>query len=377
MKTLFITQHYLDTMGGAAFASRALINAFAQVSESITVLYPSKKGGGRPDIDQKVQAVPVLYQVPSLFKLLNIYTGRIHRNYDIGHQYINKAGLYDTVVFDNSITSHRLVEDALNRGLKVITIHHNCQYDLTKDNTIWYLRLPLLYWVNRAEREAVLKSNLNIALTEDDSERLKSRYSREAHMAVIGMFEPESVPLPFIDRDGEGHQYIITGNLSVKQTVDTLYAWIRTYYPILESVDNKAHLTIAGRDPQKELYSLCNNKSINIVASPKDMSTLLKEADFYICPIWKGSGIKLRIMDGLKFGIPVLTHERSVRGYEMFISKGVFTYKDANSFEKQLKQLGKDRINREDLQKAYKEIFSYEAGVARLQVILRDNCFIE
>lgn len=44
MRILYITHHYLSDNGGGTFASRAYINAFAEIADEMTLLYPVKEG---------------------------------------------------------------------------------------------------------------------------------------------------------------------------------------------------------------------------------------------------------------------------------------------------------------------------------------------
>jgi hypothetical protein len=42
MRTLFITNTYLDGNSGGVYATKAYINAFAQLSETMTLVYAMK-----------------------------------------------------------------------------------------------------------------------------------------------------------------------------------------------------------------------------------------------------------------------------------------------------------------------------------------------
>jgi hypothetical protein len=170
-----------------------------------------------------------------------------------------------------------------------------------------------------------------------------------------------------------GHNYVITGNLSVKQTVDSLYPWIKDYYPILKAVDVEAKIIIAGKDPQPKLYSLCTGKDIEIIPSPKSMEPILKQANYYLCPTGLGSGIKLRIMDGLKAGLPILTQVASLRGYEKFADSAIYTYESKDDFAEAVRRMKGCSTSTSDIQKQYLEIFSFKQGVKRLKELLLTN----
>lgn len=368
MNVLFVTHNYLHIKGGGAFATRAIVNAFAEVADTVKLLYPAVKDCTRPSINPKIDAIPVYYDVPKIIKAINVYTGRINRYYNVFEEYIDDS--IDTVVFDTSIASHKLINIAKERKLKVITIHHNYQVEFAKDDTPISIKYPLVYWIKKAEEAAVVNSDVNICLTKSDENALKEHYCKTARFKVLGIFEPEDEPPVRPKERKDSHNYIITGNLSVKQTTDALYPWIRTYYPILKQTDPEARLTIAGYMPQKELYELCSLYDIDIVASPQSMAQYLMESDFYICPTHLGSGIKLRIMDGLRMGMPVITHKNSARGYDAFMNTALFAYDDKISFKESVEQMLGKEIERNKIQEEYLREFSFKEGVKRLKEIV-------
>ena len=369
MRVLFVTNNYLHISGGGAFATRAIVNAFAEISEKVKLLYPAQNGIIPPKINTSVEAIPIYYNALKIKKGIDIYCGKIHRYYDCFEQQLDSS--IDTVVFDVSIVSHKLLDVAKKKGLKVITIHHNYQVEFAKDDTSFLFKYPVMHWVKMAEAEAVTKSDLNICLTKSDKEAFLQHYCKDAHIVVLGIFEVnKKAPLSISERHSNGHNYIITGNLSVKQTTDALYPWISVYYPLLLSIDPVAKLRIAGFHPRKELFELCKKNGIELIDTPESMEPYLLDSDYYICPTDLGSGIKLRIMDGLSAGIPVITQKKSIRGYEQFEGKSVFTFENEQTFTQLIKELLVKQFDHKVIQECYLKDFSFEKGVRRLQEII-------
>ena len=101
------------------------------------------------------------------------------------------------------------------------------------------------------------------------------------------------------------------------------------------------------------------------------MEPILEAADCYICPTSLGSGIKLRVLDGLQWGLPVVAHDVSARGYERMEETGcLLRYSDGPSFRAALTLLREKSIDKEKVLTAYRNIFSLEAGCKRLKSIL-------
>lgn len=378
MRTLFIEYHYLKGNQGAIYAARTHINLFAELSEEMTLIYPNKKGKepeGILDLD-RINMIPVDDKRNKFQKFVGLCFGKMHRyNYNRDIPDLNN---YDVVVFDTSDVSSRLIKKVRKtKNLKIITIHHNYQIDFLWGNCRKLLLLPCLFWTRIYESEAVRESDLNISLTPQDAILLKKHYSPNANFSTLGVFDYQRKEYPQIDKKERGHNYLITGGLAAKQNEDSIIPWLKKYYPILKEIDNKANLTLAGRSPSQRLVEAVKKVGANIIPSPPDMNSILLNEDYYICPTDRGGGLKLRIMDGLKYGLPVLTHSVSARGYENMIEAGlIFSYNDEKSFVESLRKMIDTNIIQSEAQNMYSKYFSFENGLRTLSNILAINGFI-
>ena len=373
MIVLITTLHYLDDNGGGAFASCAFINAIAASASSTYLLYPYKEGQNLSKINNNVKKIPVSYKKNKIFKFWDLFTGQVHRFTGIFEKKIKEINP-DIVVFDNSRASFRLVDIAKRNNCKIITIHHNYEYEYNRDNSPWYLKKLLLYWTKHYESEAVKKSDINLTLTSQDKILLAEKYNNGNYdsFEVLGIFEYKNHTTNINTKINERNfpTFIITGDLSARQTENSLVTWIKNYYPILRKYYPHSLLIVAGKRPSSFLKKICLLKEIEIIASPKSMQDVLSKADIYICPVSLGGGIKLRIMDGLKNGLPILTHEVSARGYELFLeNKMLYAYKDIDTFEICLQNDFK-KINKARIIEFYEKECSFNAGKSRFSKIL-------
>lgn len=374
---LIITHHYLNGVGGGVFASRAYINAFAHIFENISLLCPAQTNDNIEsyEIEKKVHIIPVEYKLSKIHKLLNICTGNFNRFHNMFKIELEN-NKFDLIIFDNSKASSKLIDIAKSFNCKVITIHHNCESEYIKDNMSGLLKHILLFWIKKYEKESILKSDLNFTLTEYDKNKFNTIYDNNKIVKIenSGCFEYREYDFtPTENTSNSNNNFLITGNLSAKQTVDSLSTWIDNYYPILKKVYPNCKLTIAGKNPSNSLIKKCQSLDITIISSPQSMESLLLKANFYICPISKGGGIKLRVMDGLKAGLPVICHAISARGYETMVSKGyVIPYCDTQSFELAIKKSLSLVYNKSKIISEYKQYYSFQAGVHRIQEIINN-----
>lgn len=381
---LIVTYHYLNGSGGGVFASRAFINAISQIYSSthnVWLVHPSDEKHPAEKIKSDIHLVPIEDKSGRIKKVWNIISGK-SRFLSIVKNLMD-AYDFQMIIFDNSRASHNLIALAKTKVPIVITIHHNCELEYVRDNTSKLLRPILLHWVRKGEKDAVNKSDLNIVLTPEDRDLLLQHYSpnQDRHpIEVSGIFEFSHSILPPVAKDSGGYKdmpkiknfpcFIITGNLSAKQSEESLLEWLKEYYPILKDIFPKSSVIIAGKSPSQNFKNICTKEGIEVHSSPKDMNPILEKGDIYICPISLGGGLKLRVMDGLKFGMPVLCHAVSARGYSKFTDAGfLFPYCNKQEFKKACYSLDRN-FNKTDIRDLYLSCFSYKAGLKRLAHIL-------
>lgn len=371
MKVLYVTYHYLQGNGGGIFCSRGYINAFSALSEEMTLLYPVKEGRPAEGLSGSMKMNPVSYGKTRFGKYLDLLVGKVHRFFGIFDKVL-ASGDFDTVVFDSCYASFRLIDKAQRAGCRTIVLHHNYQCEYVRDNYRFPLRLPMLFWTRRAEREAVLRCDVNLVVTESDRQMLQRQYDpgKKASFHVTGVFEYSPAAESVLPAPVEEPVYVLTGNLSMLQTEIPLLEWLEELHPVLMEEDPQAHVIVAGKGPTTKLLAKCREKEVEVVDTPPDMQAVLCRGRYYLCPTSLGGGLKLRIMDGLRNGMPVLTHSVSARGYEPFLGRFVFEYTDAESFRRSLRAMRELKVDREGIVQAYRKVFSLEAGMYRLRKAL-------
>ena len=372
MKVLIVTYNYLSGFGGGSYGARAYINAFAALYDDVTLLYPARfDGEAVPEIDPRIRRIEVVDHASKASKAMRMALRGILHRFEIPFADLLSRERFDMVVFQNSKCSSRLIGKARRTGVRVVVIHDNYEWEYTRDNTP-LLQLPfLLPAVVRTERIAVHEADVNLALTPADADLLVRHYGKgmKGRMELLGAFEYRPVD-PCPARMVETPVFAITGNLGARQTLDSLLPWLEGYWPLLKQEVPQAELIVAGKDAGENLRRRLDSPGIEFIDTPPDMSVVLNRAKYYICPVNRGGGVKLRVMDGLRTGMPTLVHRVSARGYESLEGMSLFVYDSRESFVTALRKMLACPGTAEVRQQAYRDAFSFEAGVRRLRNIL-------
>ncbi len=372
MKSLVVGFSRMEGNGGGIFATLAYINAMAGIADETVFLFPSDDLSKDARIDVRVRQIPVRDPEGKVGKMRRIlFRGVLHR-FETAFRELMDEESFDVVTFHNSKSSRRLIDLAHSRGAKVITVHNNYERDYTVDNVSRVLLPLVLPATVVSERESVRKSDLNIVLCEKDKELLRAHYDphRNSRIEILGVFEYRETVLT-VHPDVQEPVFVMTGNLSAKQTLDSLLPWLERYYPILLETVPGAKLVVAGKRPGERLKKALDRPGIELVDTPPDMSAILNRGRYYVCPTCKGGGVKLRVMDGLRAGLPVLCHEVSARGYEPFFDVTLFKYGDPGSFRTALDHMLAAAPDAGSALSCYRNAFSLEAGTKRLEELMK------
>ena len=377
-KLLYITHHKLDDNNGGCNASKGFLHCFASLFDESTVICHSMDDPS-PYIPSNFTYCPMQDKRSKIRKLFDMYRGAISGHYYFVRQHLKKHQ-YDVVVIDHTFTGAGLSRYIKSTGAKLITIHHNVERDYLRDNgkekPLLY-RFPFLYYCRKSERDCLQNSDINLTVTERDASIFRSWYP-DIHVFSWGIFEYRPIEDKAFEPKPKGQTFVITGSLHFEQSLVPIMDFIRDYWPLVRKELPQAQLLIAGRNPSPALLDVCTStKGIIVIANPDDMGAVVRKADYYICPIHAGSGLKLRIFDGLKQGLLILCHNVAAAGYEPLAANHcLYAYHDAQTFQEALGRMIAADITPQTVYQTFKDTFSLQHGQNRLAKILQQEHII-
>ena len=379
-RLLFITRHRLNENNGGANASKVFLKCFAKLFSDCSVILPAIDTPS-PFVPPACHLYPYADHRSNISKGIDMYRGHICANELVVKSHL-KEHHYDVAVVDHSFAGAGLCKVIKASGAQMVTIHHNVERDYLRDSahehSLLY-RLPYLYFAKKAERDCLAYSDLNLTVTEQDAAEFRQWEGvRAESIHSWGIFEYEDMPAKTFSEVKDRHTFIITGSLCFEQSLRPILHFIDNYWPLVLGQCPEARLIVAGRNPAHQLVQACSrHSSINLVANPQDMAELVRQASFYLCPINAGSGRKLRVMDGLKQGLPVLCHDISAAGYEsMAQANCLFAYHDEQSFQTALAHMLAATVNPDQVYSTFCNSYSVDTGTEQLRQLLNSHHII-
>lgn len=410
MKILYILKHNPWGIGGGCYACKNYFYAFTDIFSSCTfdVLYCSEFVSITKHSDKRWNFIAI-QPMNIVKKLFSPITGNINRFHMKALELI-KSNNYDYCIFDHNSIAGSLASICKKQKIKTIVINHNCECDYYKDShPQWYKRFFILPLVKKNEKLSYKLCDFNIFLTSEDLNQFQKNYGTSNCNCIIGgCFEQKddkSTALKYINETFEHSRnlkLIISGTLGNIQNMDGVDYFLNELYPLLPS---NIDIIITGKNPPKSFverikrgisehkttsikdiynastYNTDNkvekiqNKNITLIPNPKDIQEIVNLCDIYLCPTRLGGGQKLRIMDGLRNGLPVICHKISARGYNSFIDKGIcLTYTTPDEFiqclNKTVYNIENKVIDKDSIRSFYLENMGYQQKVNFLNRII-------
>lgn len=375
-KILFVSATEIFIHGGGAQATHAYLDATLDVfgRENVTVMLGSQVEIPTEYSDLKYIKIKKRSRVQSWW---GFFTGALSRMTNPLISYMRKNhNQYDLCIINGSLTGGKAVKIVEKLGVSTIVIFHNFEVEYHKDNkSILCLRGHYMGAIKRAEMLSYKNCSLGLFLTRSDVVLFNNTYGKSlAKSYIIGTFDYKNkLKERLIDEEKE-YSIVISGSLSDYQTYVGIKDFFDNYLNIAEELLPGVSIIITGRSPSPAVmeFQKMRPDAITIIPNPEDILSVVRSAAIYVCPTCIGGGLKLRAMDGLKSGLPVLAHEVSARGYDYYFSKDYFKfYKDSDSFRIGMLELLDYIKSNPDSQKTinrdYYEYFGYGEGVNRFK----------
>lgn len=375
-KILFFTATDFNSKYGGALSSLAHYRAFCKYYGSRMVLaLPTEfcHGSFADSI-----SVPARSKTSILF---NILRGRFHRFKSFFVEYLKKhTDEYEMVIMNGGFYAGDMVDLFHSYGIKVLVIHHNYEPEYHMDNcSPPTLKGFTSFFVARNERRAYLKADLNVFVTKSDIKLFEEHYGKcNRPPFLLGVLEPvtwEKFPGELCQANKQSQKNIVvTGSLNSVQTVKGVIDFKEKYFSIIRNKYPNWKIILAGRNPANEIlqFEKENEGVVRIIPNPENINKVIEMGFIFLCPTNVGGGLKIRLMDGFRNGRPVLVHQVSARGYELFEGQPFYkVYKDEQSFEDGLTQLINFVEHNENFGSQvcsiYRSQFSFEAGCERVK----------
>ena len=338
---------------GATVASLNCARGLAEAGARVTVLSmkTEKHGtavdasdGRKPDWLHEYRTVTVNTTVRPLALLSNfLFSGK---PYDLvrfmSHRFSDslRSSLtldrYDIIHCEGLVFALYLDEIRTFTPAPVVLRAHNVEHRLREmtaagENT--YIRRFYLQNLSRRlkklETGAAASFDAIVPISRPDYEWFASKsHENRVFLCETGMQDAAWLPKP----DGSQPRVGFIGSFDWQPNIEGLTWFIHSVWPrVLEGLPD-ATLHIAGKSLDRVKASLPGGRNIVFDSEPADAGSFIASNDLMISPLFAGSGLRIKIIEAMSTGRPVVATPLAAQGIDAQPDSGLALAADTESF---------------------------------------------
>lgn len=191
------------------------------------------------------------------------------------------------------------------------------RYYETEQNPLkrWYIRQQWRKF-ERFERTVFGKADRSIVVSEEDGQLARLRFNAP-RVAVVengvdtAYFQPNETAR-------EPNRLLFLGSLDWRPNLDAICFFLDEVFGRLLAEEPSARLSIVGRKPPEWLAArVSNSTNVELHADVPDVRPFLHRAGMLVVPLRIGGGSRLKILEALSAGCPVVSTNVGAEGLEL------------------------------------------------------------
>jgi glycosyltransferase involved in cell wall biosynthesis len=211
----------------------------------------------------------------------------------------------------------------------------------------------LYFWqeglrLQRYERRVCPQFDLNITCSALDTERLQAI---APHISATEV--PNGVDTNYFRPDGMPERplsLVFAGNMSWYPNAAAMLFFADKVWPALRRELPEVTVDVIGGNPPPALSVLAaRDKNFRVHGFVPDVRPYIDRAAVYVCPIMDGGGTKLKILDALAMGKPIVAHPIACEGIGVRDGHDVIFAREAGEFVQSIMKLLGDPQRRKEM----------------------------
>jgi len=223
-------------------------------------------------------------------------------------------------------------------------------------------------WQLRGFQASVLKRvDVILSASKEDADFTRTRLPNPATQAwvVPNGVDTESLRPP--DTAERKNRIIFCGAMDVLMNIDAVEWFARRIFPRVREAVPDAQFWIVGRNPAPKVKALASLPGIRVTGQVEDVRPYYAKAKVAVAPLRYGGGTKLKVLEAMALGVPVVASPVGCQGIEVVPGKHLFKEENEEIFAQRVVTLMQDENLRRriaaDARRLVEERYSWYAIV--------------
>ena len=162
----------------------------------------------------------------------------------------------------------------------------------------------------------------------------------------IHVIVPYYHDMGYIERKKLNHDILFWGAMYRPENYEAAIWFIENVMPLLEDLD--VRFVVAGNRPPEKLKQYASSRVV-ITGFVEDETPLFESSMCFVSPLLTGAGIKVKVIEALSAGIPILTNDIGIEGIPAVNGESYFHCEKPEEYSRIIHELYNNKIDTERL----------------------------
>jgi glycosyltransferase involved in cell wall biosynthesis len=272
---------------------------------------------------------------------------REKENFDIVHFDSMHMASYETLFTNSSNPRVRSVYD-----------WHNIESESMKRYSVEVKSVAKRFYANstvrrlqKLERALLQNAFAHTVCSKREEMELKSRVPGAKVATIPNGVDTVFFARPTVDLTWPPKSIIFVGAMNYYPNIDAALWFARDVWPRLRSLFPECRLTLVGSDPAPAVLALRDTEGIEVTGTVEDIRPFYHSAGIALAPLRMGGGTRLKILEAMAAGIPVVSTAVGAEGLAVESGRNILIADERNpeSWVRAILSLGESERQRTEL----------------------------
>jgi len=193
--------------------------------------------------------------------------------------------------------------------------------------------------IQRLQKKVFERINALLCVSEKEANFMKPKVPSKTNILVV----PNGVDIDFFTPELFLEKLepiiLVAGSMCVLRNINSAIWFAKSIFPKIKKDIHDAEFWIVGFNPDKKVLTLGKTPGVRVIGTVDDMRLYYKKAKAYVAPFKFGEGTRLKILEAMASGIPIVSTKEGCQGIDIIDGKHVIIADNENDFANKVVEL--------------------------------------